>query len=468
MDIYDVIIVGAGPVGSHLAYNLAKKGIKVCVLEKKTQVGIPLQCAGILSKKVLDLIDIHEEFILNRVKGAYLHSPNNSILKIAKNDPEAYIIDRVAFDQYLAKKAEDAGATILMAHNVCNVDTINNIVSCKNGEVFHSKIIVGADGYKSPVSKALGNVSKYFKASQFLIEVNGNFDSNDESNKLSGKLSRIFGNNEFVSLFTSQNISPGFLWVIPTSNNQFRVGMFSNHDFKFQKDYINEFLEGLSNGYCVDNNQETVKIEVLKHYKGYIPIFDGNKNILENTTMLIGDAASQIKPTTGGGIVMAFDAVKIATPIIERVLNQNNNSNCNNNANINCNNSNNNNNNNNDNSNNDNSGDANDSNSEFNIFDINIAIGLKDYTNEFNKRYSSEISYQFKFHNVFSALKDSDLDYIFDKMRKYGVEELISQHGHMDDQSNIIKRFLTNRSFIYILPKIIKAIIINKDKNKVK
>lgn len=438
MDIYDVIIVGAGPVGSHLAYKLAKKGIKVCVLEKKTQIGIPLQCAGILSKKVLNLIDIPDEFILNRVKGAYFHSPNNSILKIAKNDPEAYIIDRVAFDQYLAKKAECVGATILMARNVCNVDTINNSVSCKNGEVFHSKIIVGADGHKSHVSKALGNVSKYFKASQFLIEVDSSFDSNDETNKLSGKLSRIFGNNDFVSLFASENISPGFLWVIPISNNQFRVGMFSNHNFKFQKDYINEFLSGLSNGYVENNNftnndSDTVKIQVLKHYKGYIPIFDGNKNILENTTMLIGDAASQIKPTTGGGIVMAFDAVKIATPFIERVLNENNNIS-----------------------------------SEFNIFDINTAIGLKDYVNKFNKNYASEIGYQFKFHNIFSALKDSDLDYIFDKMRESGVEDLISQYGHMDNQSNIIKKFLTNKSFIYILPKIIKAIIINKDKNKVK
>ncbi|MGL4669783.1 MAG: geranylgeranyl reductase family protein [Methanobacteriaceae archaeon] len=433
MNIYDVIIVGAGPVGSHLAYNLAKKGINVCVLEKKTQVGIPLQCAGILSKKILDLIEIPDEFILNRVKGAYLHSPNNSILKISKNSPEAYIIDRVAFDQYLAKKAENEGATILMAHNVCDVDTVNNMVTCKNGEVFHSKIIVGADGYKSPVSKALGNDSKYFNASQFLVELNGSLNGDEN-------LSRIFGNNEFVSLFTSESISPGFLWVIPTSNNQFRVGMFSNHEFKFQKEYINDFLDKLSIGFDFVTNRDNIEIKVLKHYKGYIPIFDRNKNILENTTMLIGDSASQVKPTTGGGLVMAFDAVKIASPIIERVLNENNNNNENNNINK----------------------------SNFNIFNINIAIGLKNYTNEFNKRYSNEISYQFKFHNVFSALKDSDLDYIFDKMRENGVEELISQYGHMDNQSNIIKRFLTNKSFIYILPKIIKAIIINSDKNKFK
>ena len=66
---YDVTIVGAGPIGSALAYELAKENLSVCLIDKKKVIGLPLQCAGIINKRVLDYIQIPEELILNKVKG---------------------------------------------------------------------------------------------------------------------------------------------------------------------------------------------------------------------------------------------------------------------------------------------------------------------------------------------------------------------------------------------------------------
>lgn len=80
---YDVAIVGGGPIGSTLAYKIAKEGYKVAILDKKKEIGIPLQCAGIVSKNLMDVNEIPDNLILNSVKGAYLHSSNNT-LKVEK------------------------------------------------------------------------------------------------------------------------------------------------------------------------------------------------------------------------------------------------------------------------------------------------------------------------------------------------------------------------------------------------
>ena len=97
---YDVTIVGAGPIGFTLAYELAKENFSVCLIDKKKLIGLPLQCAGIVNKSVLEYNQIPEELILNKVKGANLHSKNQS-LSVSKEDEQAKQNDIVTMYQYL-------------------------------------------------------------------------------------------------------------------------------------------------------------------------------------------------------------------------------------------------------------------------------------------------------------------------------------------------------------------------------
>ena len=126
---FDVVIIGAGPVGSTIAFYLVQNDLNVAMVEKKTEIGYPLQCAGILSKHIFEYNELPDEIILNTVKGAFLHSKNH-ILDIITDENAAYVIDRVNYDQFLSRRAIQNGVKLIskkaidvdIAAPVCPVD----------------------------------------------------------------------------------------------------------------------------------------------------------------------------------------------------------------------------------------------------------------------------------------------------------------------------------------------------------
>ena len=118
---YDVMVVGAGPVGSTIAYYLSRNGLNVAISEKKSEVGYPLQCAGILSKHIFEKNELPDEVIINTVHGAFLHTQNH-ILNVETQENVAYVIDRIAYDQFLLNRATENGVD-LINQKVVDVDT---------------------------------------------------------------------------------------------------------------------------------------------------------------------------------------------------------------------------------------------------------------------------------------------------------------------------------------------------------
>ena len=389
---YDVTIVGAGPIGSSLAYELAKENISVCLIDKKKLIGLPLQCAGVVNKSVLDYNQIPEELILNKVKGANLHSKNQSFL-VSKEDDQALIIDRVALDQYLYKRAIEAGADSHLSSKVVKVDTLEGKVDFQTDSkerTIKSKVIVGADGPLSLVSSIIGNDFSYYCASQYLVEVDNVRDMS------------------FVDLYAYEDIFPGFIWVIPVYKNIFRIGLFSNHDYKRQNEILEDFLE---NDFKYDD------YKVIEKYKGKIPIHNNENRLFENRALLIGDAAAQVKPTTGGGLLIGFKTVQIAKKAIVNALNF----------------------------------------KEILENDNKILQDIfKTYQKDFEEKFLKEISYQFKVQKTLCTLSDDDLDYFFIKLKEKKCDELISEYGDIDDQSLLVKEFLKRGLILSVLPAIHK------------
>jgi geranylgeranyl reductase family protein len=398
---YDVTIIGAGPIGSTLAYELAKEDINVCLIDKKKVIGLPLQCAGIINKRVLDVNQFPDELILNKAKGAVLHSKNHS-LTVSKEEDQAIIIDRVALDQFIYNRAIENGVDSYLSSKVLAIDDLEGKVSFKNESAeksIKSKIIVGADGPLSIVSSAFGNDFDYYCASQYLVKIEE--DNNDMS---------------FVDLYAYGDLFPGFIWQIPVSENIFRIGLFSNYDYKRQNEILNDFLM---------NEFQYENYEIIEKYKGKIPIYNKENKLFKNRALIIGDAASQIKPTTGGGLLIGFEAVKMAKKAIVNALD---------------------------------SEDFNSLNLEKETHDDKEILQdcLKSYQDDFEERFIKEFSYQFKVQKTLCTLSDDDLDYFFEKLKEKEADKLISEYGDMDNQSILVKEFLKRGLVLTLLPAIHK------------
>ena len=387
----DAVVVGGGPIGSTVAHLLAEKGLSVFIVEKKTQIGYPLQCAGILSRNITDYNILPDEVVLNRVRGAFLHTGNH-ILNVERDDTVAYVIDRIAYDEFLLNRAVESGAKLINQKAV-DFDADEGITYFSNGEMIKSKVIIGCDGYNSRASEALGNVQINFNATQMLVRISDeNMKSFRDSDKPIG---------DYVDTYLLEEILPGFLWIIPTENQCCRIGLFSNQTHREQSEVLDKFLN------------DNFEFEVIEKYRGFIPIFNGENAIVKDRMILIGDAAGQIKPTSGGGLIIGFDACRMACEYVADAIEKD---------------------------------------------DVRI---LKGYQKEFNKTYLKEFGYQFKVQRTLNLLNDDDLDYLFLKLKENDCEELISKYGDMDKQSTLVKEFIKRGLIFKIIPNFLFKKVVN-------
>ncbi len=385
MKDYDIAVVGAGPVGSTFARYVAEKGLNVAIFEKKKEVGVPLQCAGLLGTKIKEVNKLPEEVILNKIYGACLYSPSNTRISMRRKErPLAYVLDRIAYDKFLAKEAVKSGAKLFLNHNITKLDI-------KEGEIYHgdkkttAEVIVGADGHSSIVSKEFNNNSNAVNAAQYLIDTGKNsFD------------------DDYFKVNVNSEISPGFLWTIPLSKSTARVGLFADYDYKNLTEILNKFIE---------NDEKLKDASVLKKYHGKIPLFEPKKNTVKNRAILIGDSASQVKPTTGGGLIIGFICAKIAADVVFEAIESNN---------------------------------------------IDI---LKNYHKKYRKMYKNELTMQLKVQKTYKSLSNDDLDSVILKMKEKEIGKIVSEYGDLDSQSKVMKEIIKSGLLFSVLPKLLSRSI---------
>jgi len=380
MKDYDVAVIGAGPIGSTFARYAVEKGLKVALFEKKKKIGVPLQCAGLIGNKIKDVNILPDEFILNEIYGACLYSPSSTMISMRKKEPLAYVLDRVAYDKFLAQLAVDKGAELYLNHRVNNVDIEKGEIYLKDKKI-SAEIIVGADGYSSIVSESFNSDFKSVHATQYLIDTGEN--SFDE---------------DYFQVYVNSEISPGFLWVIPLSKSSARVGLFADSDYQNLSGILNKFLA---------DNEKLKDAKILKKYHGIIPVYDPKKEVVKNRVILIGDAASQVKPTTGGGLIIGFVCAKIAAETVYDAINSQN---------------------------------------------IDI---LKKYGKQYRKMYKNELKMQLKVQTTYNSLNDDDLDSVILKLKEKEIGKIVSECGDLDSQSPLMKELLKSGLIFSVLPKLL-------------
>ena len=284
--MYDVHVVGGGPVGCICARELARSGMKVLVSEEHSRIGIPVQCSGLISVDGLNSLGVdYSRAVMNRVSGARIYSPRMNEIVVGDGKTRACVVDRSMLDIILSDQAEAEGAHIRLEDRVKR--------STLNG-----RIVVGADGAASSVVSWFG----FPPISEFAICMQADYSEvrvSDCSN---------------IELFLSNERFPGFFgWLIPTGKDSARVGLGAHAQFKGAVPPIKKLFEAFVSSKHVadalDGAREDVRIA------GIIPMKMREKTV-ESSILLVGDAAGQAKATTGGGIVFGCAAARIAAKCI--------------------------------------------------------------------------------------------------------------------------------------------------------
>lgn len=304
---YDVVIAGAGPAGSSSARDLAAAGLKVLMLEEHSQVGKPLHCSGFVTPRTLKIADLSKDVLVSTIKGAQVYGPKGSTLELGGDRTRAFVLDRVLFDKKLAESAQEAGADLALANKLINITRVNGHVSLQilhNGTQRNitSSLLIGADGVRSIVAKWMGQQAK-----EVIWALGAEVEIEDHP-------------ADMAQVFVGTSVAPKwFAWTIPISRRRARIGIgipFNNNGagglkprHYFAK-LLNEFplqLKGL---------------KILSFSGGFIPLYSSIRTY-GNGTLLVGDAACQVKPTSGGGIYASLIAGRLAARTALDALRQN-------------------------------------------------------------------------------------------------------------------------------------------------
>jgi digeranylgeranylglycerophospholipid reductase len=284
MDHYEIIVAGGGPAGCFTAQQLVAKKIQVAVVEEHSTIGEPLHCAGLVTKRVFDISNCSQNRIVqNKIFGAHIHSPDGATLTIGGEKLHALVIDRQHFDHTLAQAAQTAGADLLTGHKVVSAKKQDQaiILSIQQNErikTIQCNLLIGADGSHSHIRNTFG----FPKPVEILQGIGA-------------ELSDTSLDPRFVHIFVGQNIAPEFFaWAIPTNQHgtTARIGLCigKHHAFPLQHYFNNLLQQPLLQG-----------TTVMRRFGGTIPL-GPLKRTVDDNVMLVGDAAAQVKPTSGGGL----------------------------------------------------------------------------------------------------------------------------------------------------------------------
>ncbi len=264
-----ISVIGGGPAGCYTAYLLAKEGKEVSIFEKDSSIGKPVQCTGIVTSSINNIIKVKKSCIINKISKARIFSSKSfAEFKLKKSN---LILDRGKFDKHLAEKAVKAGAKLYFGHKFIG-NKGRKVVTSK--KTFNSEIIIGADGPVSTVAKAnnMFGKRKFWQGIQARVKLK---------------------NDNIVEFYPDIGT---FAWVVPENREIARIGLLAE---KNARGIFEKF-----------KRKRIGKKKIIEYQGGIVPVYNPSQETQKNNIYLVGDAAGQVKATTGGGIIQGLTAAE--------------------------------------------------------------------------------------------------------------------------------------------------------------
>jgi digeranylgeranylglycerophospholipid reductase len=302
-DRYDVLVIGAGPAGSIAAKTAAEKGLDVLLIEKRQEIGDPVRCAEGVSKENLKKhVEIDKKWICADLKGARIYAPDGTKIEMAEEiagGEVGYVLERKIFDRALAEKASKAGAEVRVKTRAIGLiieeDFVKGARLMQLGKEYdvHARIVIGADGIESKVGRWAG--------------IDTSLNPIDIETCVQYLVAGVDINQEYCEFYIGNDLAPGgYIWIFPKGEGKANIGIgiLGSKMGKFKPrpvDYLNSFLE-----------KKFPHAKVVEMVFGGVPVSGSIEKTSTNGLILVGDAARQSDPITGGGILNAMDVGKIA------------------------------------------------------------------------------------------------------------------------------------------------------------
>jgi len=381
---YDVIVAGAGVAGCMAAIEASKQGVRIGLFEEHPQVGVPSHCSGVVSLSGLKLLGMtsNQAFDQRLIRGARFFPPTGSPIEITRPEPVALIINRMKFDQYLAKNAINNGVELHTKSRITKFEKTSDQetqVTIQNQGVVGAKVLIDASGAGSRLPTQVG------------------LKPPDWSQILPGLQYELIGTDrqdDLVNLYFGSKRAPGFFaWSIPTGDHSVRAGL------AVSKGNVRTLLDQL-----VKEHWPKSKIDATK--SGSVLVSGPVDRCWSPGFIFAGDAAGQVKQTTGGGIVIGGYCGMLAGKAAASA-----------------------------------------------VKDPRRADQfLETYDHEWREKFSSDLKKMGIGRRLFFGLSDATLDKLFPALEPLLGE--ITDIADMDFQGTVITKLLANRKLASLIPRI--------------
>nr|QNT35573.1 digeranylgeranylglycerophospholipid reductase [uncultured Methanosarcinales archaeon] len=413
---YEVVVVGAGPAGCLAAKYAAKNGAKTLIIEEHASIGSPVQCAGLLSVNAVRECEITPDSRFHPITGAFVYAPDGRRIRIAGDEIRAYVVDRRIFDRTLAQDAVCAGAEILMRTRAVGMDIrdhgnrgdrmnhrnhrkVLHVLTEGDPDSIEADVVIGADGIQNHVARWAG------------LDM-------PETILSGAQLSTIydFDDTNFVEIFLG-SCAPGFFaWAVPYHNSA-RIGL----AVRSGSDRGSESGSGAGAGSAWDHLQRLVSEHRIVSEKcrsgiseivlGGIPIGVPQRAAADGV-LIAGDAAGQVKPTSGGGVYPGAICAKIAGKVAADAVRE---------------------------------GDT-------------SLRRLALYDRLWRARIGRELAIGKRINEWMANLGDSRINRLIEVLDDDELLDMITRYGDMDHPSVVVRKLLMSRKSVGVFAKLIRMI----------